>query len=158
MTDDNGTLTLSFKKVSYITLSLIILFGIGYFISINSKLANAGTSAVGPDYFPNLLAVVLIVLCVASLIKTLRSEDREIRIPYFKLISLTAGCIIVFIAIWYFTGYFYILTFIFLSALFVIYRYERKKRNFIILTSMGMALIITALIYVVFGQLMVIRF
>lgn len=156
---NEGGEKMSYKKVSYAALILLILFGIGYFVSINtSATINPKSSAIGPNYFPNILAGLLIVLSLVSLIQTIRKEDKKIIIPQFKLILFTIVLTVLFFVSWGVFGWFYVQTLIFLTVLFTVYRHRTGKLVHIIATSALTALIVTASIYFLFGRLMVIQF
>ncbi len=143
------------KNATYLALLFIIVVDIIYFLSIN--LSGAGLAApteLGPRYFPNVLSVLLLIFCVISLISTIKSGQKDkFEIPSAKYMVLTTIITVLFIASWSLFDLFYVSVFIFLTALFTIYRkiYGWKKSLY---QGAITALFVTAFIYVIFDWLM----
>jgi len=79
-------MAVSYKKATYATLLLFILLGLGYLKMAGDIVVNR-TDTMGPHYFPTLLGIALIVLCLISWIQTARKqEDGEVRLSNLKFI------------------------------------------------------------------------
>lgn len=147
---------MSYKKTTSVFLLLILIFTMVYFFSINSMDAGMAVETIGPDYFPNLLSVLLVILCIISFFQTLKKPDKKINLPNFKYILLTIGITILFLLAWYYLEYFYVFAFSFVTSLFILYKVERTIKSILICAAGG--IIFTVLIYFVFGQVMGVRF
>lgn len=160
--DEKGALIVSFKKVSAVVYTLIIIFAIGFLYSINtssSVFVNTSSSSVGPAYFPNFLGMLLIVLSLLSLVKSLRnSSQNKLTIPQFKMILFTFIITLLFVLAWSYLGWFYLQCFLFLTVLFTVYRMASGHLFKNTITGALLAMVITALIYVLFDLFMHISF
>lgn len=146
---------MSYKKGSYIALALIAVLGIVYFISLNSTTSLLeNTAVIGPTYFPNLLTAALLILCVISLIQTIKKKDERIVIAHFKSIVFGIGATLLFIALWYIFGIFYIFAFLYLLSLFTVFKSKFFLKSLFVnaLLSLGVVLII----YWLFEYIMVV--
>ncbi len=145
---------MSSKKASYAALCLIILFGIGYAVSINSAPSGMlASSTLGPSYFPNVLTAILILLCLASLVRTARKQETRLRFPNLKYVLFTIVLTAVFIVCWQKLGSFYPATFVFLFLLIAVYRLEKGWKNAVGIGA-AVALGLTAILYVLFALIM----
>lgn len=124
---------MSYKKATFMSLAIIVLIGIAYMYAANQIQHSNKTLTLGPSYFPNILGILLIILCIISFIQTWRKADELTNLPNFKYILLTLGCIILFVLAWQFIGYFYIFTFLLLFTLTSLYslKKEIKKKAWI---------------------------
>ncbi|MBD2848059.1 tripartite tricarboxylate transporter TctB family protein [Paenibacillus sp. IB182496] len=138
------------KAATCTVLLLLTLFGWVYAISI--RVTTAGgiqNSTIGPAYFPMILAVLLTVLCALSFLQTVRKkESAKLEFPFFRYILITLATIVLFLLCWHFIGLFYVLSFLFLMALFLIYR--RKFNTKQIVFNAGLSGLIVLIIYLVF--------
>ena len=147
------------KHADIITLFLLLILGVFYFLSAQKMGEVQGPNTLGAGYFPTLLAVLLFILCIVSLVqRLLKKDDKKIEIPNFGKIIITIVCTALYIALWDAVGNFILLTFILLVALFFVYRWNHgfTKRNLLLIFST--ALVTTALIYVLFVQVLSIQF
>jgi len=114
---------LSEKKVSIISLVLIAVFTIIYLIEAKSFPVIQGNS-IGPAYFPVILSVIILSLCVLDLIITIvKKEDEQFRVPNLKYLLITIIMVGIFVVSWYATGLFYFISFFFFLVLTSIYRW-----------------------------------
>lgn len=137
--------------VLLIIMSLIYIFDINYSASQAILFMSNG---VGPTYFPNALASIVIFLCIVVLIKDNRKIiiDTVIEIPNYKYIVFTVVLTVVFLLSWQFLGSFYINVFCFLATLLFFYRDGSALKR------MGVALstsfFTTIFIYLLFSKLL----
>ncbi len=141
---------MNYRKSTFVTLSLLMVFGWVYAISIGiTTSGGVYNSSIGPSYFPNILAVLLTVLCLINMVQTARkTEDETVELPYFKYILITLTAIVLFLLSWYFIGYFYINAFLFMMALFFIYRRDFSKKQ--IAFNVVLSLLVIVIVYLVF--------
>ncbi|HWL12635.1 MAG TPA: tripartite tricarboxylate transporter TctB family protein [Ureibacillus sp.] len=147
---------MSYKKSTLITLVGIALFGIIYAYSINSMANGLGTTNIGPKYFPNILVTSLLILCVISFIQNLKSEDQKIDINNVGMMVITVLFTVIYFLAWYFTGWFYVMTALFLWALLILFTEIRTLKSIIICLAISVGF--TLFTYVIFGQIMMVRF
>jgi Tripartite tricarboxylate transporter TctB family. len=141
---------MSYKRATYVALSLLMVFGWVYAVSIHiTTSGGARNSSIGPTYFPDLLAVLLTVLCIVSFFQTARKKgDSIVRLHYFKYVLITLSLIVAYLLAWYYIGYFYILTFVFLMSLFFIYRRNFSMKQ--IAKNIAIACSMLLVIYLIF--------
>lgn len=153
---------ISYKTLSYLVLGALMVFSAIYYLNVNSgggiRPAYGQGAAIGPEYFPNVLAVLLFVLSLLSLYRTSRMEDRKLDVPHIGLILLAIGVTGLFVGGWYLTGWFFPLAFLFVSVLLYAYRREPGRHVFAATTSVAIALVLTGAIYFVFARVMSLRF
>src|SRR5690625_7810228 len=108
---------MSSKKVNYMFLFVLIILGIGYFLSamnLENSPMSQGAGLAGPGKFPMFLAISLIVLCLISLFQVSRKEDKKITVPNLKFVLFTLAMITIFYLSWFFIGLFYVNLFLLL--------------------------------------------
>jgi hypothetical protein len=153
---------LSYRTLSFVVMSVLIGFSVFYYVTINRAARSVPSygqgASLGPEYFPNGLAVLLVVLCLLALVRTVRMEDRTLEIPYAGLIALAIGATAAFIAGWGLLGAFYPIAFLFVAGLLFGFRVGPTGRVLTAATSLGMALVVTIVIYLIFDLLMSLRF
>lgn len=142
---------MSYKKIKYLFLILLIGIALACFFAANQL--PTSDNGVGPQYFPQILSILLIILCVASIFSTAKKEDERFEIPNIFMILLTIGLIICFILLWSSLGQFYIVSFIFISSLILLFT-PKKRTIQHILSNLGVSLVITVSIYLLFTVLM----
>lgn len=143
------------KIATYVVLIGLIVLSFFYFNEANNY-PEASKIAHDAGYFPRILAILLIVLCVISLVQTkLENSEEKIVIPNFKIVLATVLITALYIASWNLLGYFYIQTFLFLTILNSVFRIPSKgfNRNNILIILFT-SLLITLLIYVIFEVVM----
>lgn len=148
---------MSAKTGTYIALIALFMLGAVYVYSA-SQLGGTNSATVGPGYFPTILGVTLMILCVVSGIQNFRKQDRKIAIPNLRLIWLTVALMAAFFLAWQFIGFFYVLTFLFFMILFTVYRPPKEHIVRTLLTNAAVALVLLAFIYVVFDLVLKTRF
>ncbi|WP_227937895.1 tripartite tricarboxylate transporter TctB family protein [Alkalihalobacillus deserti] len=150
---------MSANKGTYAALILLLFIGIMYWNATNNIPVSTNSDTISHNYFPNLLAVTLIILCLISFVKTLiRKSDTKIAMPNLKIILVTVLLTVLYIASWNMSNYFYLLTFLFILALLTYYRWSLRMKKKIIATNIGIAIVMPLVIYVIFDVAMNIRF
>lgn len=145
---------MSSKIATYITLTLMMALGISYGLTAMSFKKSAFSSTIGSGYFPGLLAIILIVLCIVSFVQTvLKKEDERIELPKFNLVVTTVVITSLFIFSWNVFGYLYINLFIFLLVLFTIYRLKELNKAVWFKHSL-LSLVITGSLFIIFDLLL----
>ncbi|MGG0718402.1 tripartite tricarboxylate transporter TctB family protein [Robertmurraya massiliosenegalensis] len=148
---------MSYKKATYISLLCIILFAFIYGYMINTMNIGVQNSSIGPRYFPNLITILLVVLCIISFFQTLRNnENKKFTVNNLKYIFAMIGITAIFFALWYFLDLFYLGSFLFLTSLYILFLKDRSFKR--IIKSAVVACVFTIFIYFVFGKLMFIGF
>lgn len=145
---------MSANKASFVVLTMLCVLAVLYFMAADALPEQQTGGPVGSGYFPKLLAVLLMMLCVGSIFQTFKKEDKKIPIPNVKLMLLTLGLTILYLWSWNNIGFFYVNTFLYLFALLTFYKRSRSH----IWIHIAVALTMTAFIYVVFGRLLYIQF
>lgn len=137
---------MNFKIGTYISLFLIGTFAIFYLISSNSLVANQDQVSLSPSFFPNIIAIILLVLCIISFFQTIKKESKpKIEMNNILQNGLTLLIIIIFILSWYYLQEFYLISFVFLFILFSIYR-KLKSNKLRFFTVNGLLSLSTCLV------------
>jgi hypothetical protein len=113
---------------------------------------------IGPDFFPKVVTVLLIITCIISFFTTKRkTDDQKVELENIKFVIYTILATIVFAALWQFLGLFYVCSFVFIFALLFLYN---NNGNIIkkMLISLGISLAVILFVYVVFGKLLNVLF
>lgn len=142
-------------------ITLILLIGVGgwFLLEAMNFPAAMNQDAIGSDYFPKMLAIALIVLCLADLIKTFfQKEKTKIVIPQFRILVLTMVLTSLFLLSSSLIGFFYIQLFVFTLLLLTYYRWTLPNRKKVLFINASVSLGLTLCIYVIFGMVMDIRF
>lgn len=155
---------MSWRNMNSIMSILLIAGAIGYAVNLNHSASQAiffASSGVGPTYFPNILAGLLVILSVITLIKNLRNKSPEnvarIVTPNAAYILATLALIVAFLASWQFFGFFYLNVFLLLAVLMTLYRIDFGIKNSLLVglvTSAGT----TVFLYGLFGQILALTF
>lgn len=58
------------KTATYIMLSALAILAVIYLLSAGNKSQLSSTTSVSPGFFPTILGVALIILCIISFIQT----------------------------------------------------------------------------------------
>ena len=153
---------MSFRKIDIIFLLFLLAVGVFYLIPSIKFIIQAEQFALSPGFFPIVLVSILIILCLISVIQTVISKHKEdiFQVDNLKYIIATFVLTILYISLWYFfSNLFYLLTFLFFFGLSIVYSVKTKRITRLLVLRNGMsALIITGMIYLVFGLLFSIRF
>ena len=145
-------------------LNLLILAGLlgvdGYYLFKSFTARKYSMVFIGPYEFPKLIGIGLAVLCILTIIDTLRKkdDDKPFRIENLAYVGITAAATCALLLLWQYMGHFYIWAPLFLLILFFTYRGQGgrfSKQN--ILVNLVLTAAITAIIFVFFQLLMKIR-
>ena len=147
---------MSYKTSTYIVLSLLFVLAIAYGWQGLSFQDMRNRNSVGPGYFPIALAVALAVLCIAGAVRNQMQENRHVEIPNLGLILATLAITAAFLVGWAMLGLFYAFAFAFVFVLFVLYERDRSAKRVAI--RFALAAGVTLFIYLLFGQLIQVRF
>jgi putative tricarboxylic transport membrane protein len=149
---------MSYKKGTTVMLFLITLLAAIFLFQSFSLKALTTNQPIGPDFFPKVVSVLLIITCIISFFTTKRkTEDQKVELENFKFVIYTLLATTVFVALWQFLGLFYVCSFVFIFALLFLYNNNgniTKK----ILTSLGISLTVILFVYAVFGKLLNVLF
>ncbi|RTR35174.1 tripartite tricarboxylate transporter TctB family protein [Robertmurraya yapensis] len=149
---------MSYKKGTNVMLLLITLVSAIFLYQSFSLKTLTTNQPIGPDFFPKVISILLIITCIISFITTLKkTEDRKVELEKFKFVIYTVVAAIVFVMCWQFLGLFYVCSFIFLFALLYLYNNNGSKFKKI-LTSLGISLVVILFVYAVFGKLLNVLF
>lgn len=151
---------LNSKALSVVLLLGTGLIGIIYYLSTNGlrRLTGSDSGEIGADYFPRLLAIILIALTILSIIQTLlEKESEKIDLGNWKMVVATIILTPIYIFLWVNVGYFYIITFIFLFSLIYLYQADRKSKRMLVINAITTSSVLV-IIYVFFGLLLDVTF
>lgn len=149
---------MSAKNGTYISLGFLLILGILYGYSAMKLPDLANQNTISDSYFPMLLSISLVVLCLISFIKTfLQKNDKKVDLSNLKMIVFTIIITALYILIWNLIGFFYLLTFFYILTLLAIYRWQLDHKKKVMIFNVIIALGTTVFVYYVFGQLMSVR-
>jgi hypothetical protein len=145
------TLKISYKKFSISALFLLTLIGIGmiYFSKDIKSIVTASSFINGPQFYPILLASLLILFCIISIFDTSKKPDKIIELPNAEKLFVTLGVIVVWTTFWYLYGFFYPSSTIAVAVLLFYLNpapIDRKKISITALSDM----LIMAFVYLIF--------
>lgn len=142
---------MSYRKLTYLTsIFFILLSGTFFYSAFQMKESNYG---VGPQYFPQVLSIMLIALCLLDIWITRKKDDKKIEIPNLGLIILTIILITSFFIMWSLSGQFYIFAFLFMVISLLLYTpYKRTIKR--VLTISIISLVIVFAVYLLFSVAM----
>lgn len=150
---------MSANKATYVSLFVFLILGILYGYSAMNLPDIANQNTISHSYFPMLLSVSLVILCLIGFVKTfLQKEDKKIELSNLKMISITIVITALYVLIWNLVGFFYLLTFIYVLLLLTLYRWTLDNRKRTMIINVCLALGTTLFVYYVFGQIMMVRF
>lgn len=152
---------MSRSLLTYIVLVGIMIFGILYGIQAlelrNARMIITSTTTLGPGYFPSLLAIILVILCIINIIETyVKKSDEKVEISNFKVLIYSLVVIVLFILSWFNFGYFFINVFLFILVLLLVYRTQKFTTRLVLKNSV-IAGGITVSTYIIFKVLLNIR-
>ncbi|MBP1155845.1 MULTISPECIES: tripartite tricarboxylate transporter TctB family protein [unclassified Paenibacillus] len=142
---------MSYKIASYVSLIFFAMIGVLFFSS--SFYLPASGQTIGPEYFPRLLSIILIIFCIISFITTTKKKDVKVEFANPRYIIFTVLLSIVFIGLWHMFGLFYVFAFVYMAILFYFYNQDKhslKKAFKYIVIALGMAIFL----YVLFERLL----
>lgn len=101
--------------------------------------------------YPIILGTLLFIFIIIDAFQTMKEESSRINISNFLTIFITIIFTIIYIFAWQSMGYFYIFTFIYMVAELTLLR-ERTSRYKLktFLLNIGISLITTIMVYVIF--------
>lgn len=151
---------MTWRTMNSIMSIALILGAIGYAWSLNHSASQAiffASSGVGPTYFPNVLAALVVILSLVTLVQNLRdgSEDNRAKIttPNAGYILATFALVVAFLLSWQFLGFFYLNAFLLLTVLMTLYRIEFGFKNSLIVALIT-SVSTTGFLYLLFGQIL----
>ncbi len=147
---------MSKNKSVFVSLLLILALGIIYFIGAYRLPEPFDPNSYGSGYFPKILGVILIGLCLINMWQIRKEEDKKVDMPQMKKIVYTILLTLLYLLVWHYIGYFYVVTFIFLFVLFTYYSTDRSKKGLALIGVITACAII--FLYLVFERLLNINF
>lgn len=144
---------LSRKKVTYAVFALLSIVAISYIVFAREL---SGPNLIDAAFFPTVLGILLLALCVIGVVLQIRDPDTSIPFPNFPKVLVSLAITIAFIIAWSLTGMFYIPTFFYLFALFTYYGKTPGWRR--VLLDAAIAAGGTVFIYLLFGSLLGVQF
>ncbi|QUS37334.1 tripartite tricarboxylate transporter TctB family protein [Falsirhodobacter algicola] len=155
---------MTWKRLNILIAVLLILGGASYAAAINRSAAQAiffSSAGIGPAYFPNILAALLIGLSLIVLIRNIADRSAE---KAARIVTENAGYIlgtlalaVLAIALWQVTGFFYPVVFGLLAVLMSVFRAETGGRRAVV-TGIVTAAGTTLFIYALFGRILQVSF
>lgn len=141
------------KTKSADTLILLIIIGAAIFYANSAFNFNQSPGTMGAGYFPLLLSALLIILCLISIFKIVKSnENIKISLSNIRIIVLTTVLVGGFIYSWSKTGMFYVNVLILIFLLITIYKQIYKIIPLII--NFVLSIVFTIFIYLIFGLIL----
>lgn len=148
---------MSYNKATYVSLLFFTALGVLFYVSSMSIHQSVTRQKIGPEYFPQIISVLLIVCCIFSFFKTRKKSDQHIELTNFRYIILTIILMILFVLIWGITEKFYVTSFVFLAVL--VYIYNQAKESFKkVLFSATISLVLASFVYVIFDRILGVTF
>lgn len=124
-----------------------------------SDLPESMPGDLGSAFFPQAMAVIMMVLCAMGAVSAVVSRDSE-RVAFdggVKLI-VTIAMLCLFFGLWGAFGYFYLLAFLFLFGLLTFYASDQKLTVKIIAFNAIGAAVFIGLAYLFFTEILYTRF
>ncbi len=148
---------MSSKVANYVALAFLLGLGCLYLYLTSQIASGQQKTTLGPSYFPNLLGVVLIVLCLVAAVREMKAERESLPVPRLPQVALTVLCLGVYFFAWERLVLFYLITPLFILALFAAYgRLRWSVRSMAV--NLAIALGFTAVIYASFGLVLGLQF
>jgi len=155
---------MTWRSLNSIMSIILIMGGIGYAVNLNQSASQAllfSSSGIGPAYFPNILAGLLVILSVMTLVKNLRDKSpkniEKVTTHNSGYILVTVALMVAFLASWQFLGFFYLNVFVLLTVLMTLYRIEFGLKNSL-LVGLATSVFTTGFLYGLFGQILALTF
>lgn len=143
---------MSKNKSITISLLFIMVLGIVVLYMAYQLPASLDDKTFGSGFFPKILAITLILLCVINLIQTRFARDEKIEFPGLKKIGITIASIALFYVSWTYIGLFYLNSFILIFGLSTYYGDNRSKSALI--TNAVVTSLTVIFLYFIFGYLL----
>ncbi|ATW24453.1 tripartite tricarboxylate transporter TctB family protein [Candidatus Formimonas warabiya] len=145
-------------RMGSIVLSLLFtLLGVGTLWQ-SLGIRNNGEN-LGPTFFPNTLAVLVIVFGLIILVRTIKAKNEIVSIDNKKQVFATIGLTIAFFIAWSLAHRLYFVwLFIYIMALYAFYKQQELKKVRVLLIGLALAGGVTIFIYYVFGVLIMVNF
>ncbi|AXH99547.1 tripartite tricarboxylate transporter TctB family protein [Sporosarcina sp. PTS2304] len=148
---------MSGKKLTMVILVVFIAIASYYFKLSNSFLKLNGEGSIDAGYFPRIISVTFIILCIISLFQTIKAKDYKVDLGNIHLVLISIGLTVVYFLLWSNFGFFYPLTFVFMLSLFMLFK-PRPIFSKGIFTLSILSLSMTIFIYFVFEKVMSVQF
>jgi hypothetical protein len=153
-----GVYSLDKRIASLISLVFISLLGV-WFLVQSQDFREGSAGSIGAGYFPTILVVLLIGLCIVSAIKTLINEKKEsVNIPNLSYLLVTIGLTILLLISWSIFGLYYINGFFYIVILLSLFRMSKKWSMKILISNIFIAVGFMGFSYLLFGVIMNVRF
>lgn len=148
---------MSYRTASFLVLSFLAALGAVYIWFATGLTDSRNRASIGPAYFPIGLGILLLVLCALSAVQTVRRTDRpDLTLPNAGFVGLAIVATGTFLVAWRYLDSFYALTFVFAAGLMVAFAPKRDPKR--VALYLGLAAVLTAVIYGLFGVIMQVRF
>ena len=152
---------MSYKRATYISLLVCIALAVIFYIK-SLELPSTSTGATfGPSAFPQLLSALIVIFSIISFVLTKRKEDEKLTFENMKYVIFTIILTVGFTLLWQLFGtiygMFYLLLFLFLTTLLFIYN-QAKNSSQKVFIAIGVSVVITSSVYIVFERLLKIVF
>ncbi len=146
---------MSKRKMNYMALLFITFVNAIYFFTIQSETSNVKHSTdLGPGFFPNILSALLFIFCVIGFVGTfLNKEEKAITMNNKKEMIIMLALTVLMLIGWRLLDIFYISSLVYLAALFTIFRKHLGWKKSLYQGAIT-ALVVTALIYIIFSVLL----
>jgi hypothetical protein len=146
-------MNLSYKIATYVSLVLMSGLALVFYFTSSELATLQPNQPISPATFPRLVSILLVITCIISFFTTMKKENEEVDLVNFHFVIYTLLALILFIMVWQLAGYFYPLSFVFLTVLLYIYS-DQENNVKKLLKSMLISLIVVLLTYLVFGMLL----
>lgn len=148
---------MSSKVANYVALALILGLGCLYLYLTSQIATDEQATTLGPGYFPTVLGIVLVALCLVAIVRETRAEQARLPLPRLRELGLTVAITGFYFLAWEELGFFYLFTSLFILALLATYsRLRRSARSMAV--NLAIAIGFTAAIYASFGLVLGMRF
>jgi hypothetical protein len=144
---------LNYKIATYVSLVLMSGLALVFYFTSSELAALQPNQPISPATFPRLVSILLVITCIISFFTTMKKENEEVDLVNFRFVIYTLIALILFVMVWQLAGYFYPLSFVFLTALLYIYS-DQENNVKKLLKSMLISVIVVLLTYLVFGMLL----
>lgn len=108
---------MQYKTASYLSLLFFFIIGASFVLGARELPAGRGHD-FGPAFVPTILGVALMVFCILGAFGTYyQTANERLTISNPFSLAVTFGISIVYVALWYFVGQFYLWTFLAVAML-----------------------------------------
>jgi uncharacterized membrane protein len=148
---------ISYKLATYAILLFFVIIAIIFYFKASNLPVLVKGATIGPEYFPKLNSILLLILCILSFFTTIRKKERYIKIEKPNLAVFTLILLSLFVAAWQLLGLFYISSFLLLLTLFMMFNPTKNSLKKVG-NMMAISLLVVLFIYLIFEKLLHVRF